>query len=67
MLNCPKVNYKLSYQPGFLICPRTKRMVPFNEEVKQKVIKYSKMPIKFKKENLNNTLNLATIPEGVVQ
>ena len=24
VLNCPKVNYKLNYKPGLLICPRTK-------------------------------------------
>ena len=22
---CPKVNYKIQYQPGMVICPRTKK------------------------------------------
>lgn len=24
-ISCPKVNYKLQYQPGTILCPRTKR------------------------------------------
>ena len=34
VLNCPKVNYKLTYQPGMLICPRTKQIVPFDDKTK---------------------------------
>ena len=41
--NCPKVNYKLNYKPGLLICPRTKQMVNF-DDVKDRVIHYSKLP-----------------------
>ena len=26
---CPKVNYKLNYQPGFVFCPRTKKEMPY--------------------------------------
>jgi arginyl-tRNA---protein transferase len=26
---CSKVNYKLQYQPGYILCPRTKLAVPF--------------------------------------
>ena len=64
--NCPKVNYKLNYKPGYLICPRTKQKVLFDENCKQKVIKYSKMPIKYKREELKKQLSLVDIPEGKV-
>ena len=50
-MNCPKVNYKLNYKPGILICPRTKIEVKY-DDIKDKVEAYSKMPIKYKKENL---------------
>lgn len=53
MLNCPKVNYKLNYRPGLLICPRTHEMIKF-EDVKDQVVKYSKMPIKFKQDKLEH-------------
>ena len=32
--NCPKVNYKLNYKPGYLICPRTKQKVLMDEAIK---------------------------------
>lgn len=51
VLNCPKVNYKLNYKPGQIICPRSKQMVYF-DDVKDKIEAYSKMPIKYKKEQL---------------
>jgi len=51
--NCPKVNYKLNYKPGLLICPRTKQIVNY-EDAKSKIIKYSKMPMKYKKEELKH-------------
>jgi arginyl-tRNA--protein-N-Asp/Glu arginylyltransferase len=51
VLNCPKVNYKLNYRPGTLICPRTKEMVKY-DNVKDKIIAYSKMPISYKREKL---------------
>jgi arginyl-tRNA--protein-N-Asp/Glu arginylyltransferase len=53
VLNCPKVNYKLNYRPGYLICPRTKQTVKF-DDIKPKIIEYSKMPIKYKKEVLKH-------------
>ena len=28
-LSCPKLSYKLNYQPGYIQCPRTKRELPF--------------------------------------
>lgn len=54
VLNCPKVNYKLNYKPGTLICPRTHELVLYND-VKDKVARYAKMPIEYKKTNLKNT------------
>ena len=29
--DCPKINYKCNYQPGYVLCPRTKRNVPFEK------------------------------------
>lgn len=31
VVTCPKVNYKLNYKPGFMICPRTKKLVPIDK------------------------------------
>lgn len=33
---CSKVNYKLNYQPGYVLCPYTKKFIPY-EEVKEKI------------------------------
>ena len=54
VLNCPKVNYKLSYKPGILLCPKTHEKVPY-EKVKDKVKYYSRLPFEWKKENFNMT------------
>jgi len=62
VLDCPKVNYKLNYKPGLLICPRTKKMVPF-DDVKDKLRHYTKMPLEFKKQNLQAT-PLVEMPHG---
>ena len=62
VLNCPKVNYKLNYKPGILICPRTKQDVKY-DDVKDKVIAYSKMPIKYKREKLEHC-QLVEVPQG---
>ena len=62
VLNCPKVNYKLNYKPGQLICPRTKQMVYF-EDVKDKIKAYSRMPIQYKKEKLKH-IQLVDFPVG---
>ena len=53
VLNCSKVNYKLNYKPGLLICPRTKENVKF-DDVKDRLIHYSKLPIAFKRQNSKN-------------
>jgi arginyl-tRNA---protein transferase len=44
VLNCNKVNYKLNYKPGILICPRTKEQVKF-DDVKDEILKWTKIPI----------------------
>eukprot|EP00347_Sterkiella_histriomuscorum_P021869 403332481 len=31
VITCPKVNYKLNYKPGYVICPRTKELVPIEK------------------------------------
>lgn len=46
-VNCPKVNYKLNYQPGFVQCPRTKREMPF-EAVKATINVIAGLPIEDK-------------------
>ena len=53
VLNCPKVNYKLNYKPGILICPRTKAIVSF-ESAKERMVAYSKLPIYYKKDKLKH-------------
>ena len=64
VLNCSKVNYKLNYKPGLLICPRTKLNVEF-EDVKERLIHYSKLPISFKRQNLQNC-ELIDMPFGML-
>ncbi len=31
VITCPKVNYKMNYKPGLVICPRTKKLISFDE------------------------------------
>ena len=62
VLNCSKVNYKLNYKPGLLICPRTKENVKF-DDVKDRLIHYSKLPIAFKRQNLQHC-ELVDMPYG---
>jgi len=31
VITCPKVNYKLNYKPGLVICPRTKKLISYDE------------------------------------
>lgn len=31
IVNCPKVNYKLQYKPGYVPCPRTKKHVRYDD------------------------------------
>ena len=35
VITCPKVNYKMNYKPGLVICPRTKKLVSFDESENQ--------------------------------
>ena len=46
---CPKVNYKLNYQPGMVICPRTKVDLYWND-VKETTTVYEKLPIEEKSQ-----------------
>lgn len=43
MLNSPKYVYKLNYRPGLVLCPKTHQFMNF-EEVKAKIVKYSRLP-----------------------
>ena len=45
---CPKVNYKLQYQPGYTLCPKTKKEILY-ESVAQQCTEISQMPIAEKK------------------
>lgn len=64
--SCPKVNYKLNYKPGYLICPRTKQKVLLDEAIRQKVVAFSKLPIKYKREEIKETLSLIDLPPGKI-
>lgn len=65
VLDCPKVNYKLNYKPGILICPRTKQLVNF-DDVKDRLRHYTRLPIKQKKEYLKFNCELVDVPEGAL-
>mgnify|MGYP000912354872 CR=1 FL=1 len=47
--HCPKVNYKMNYKPGTVLCPRTKVSLPWSE-VKQKVAIVQSLSIRQKLE-----------------
>ena len=63
VLDCPKVNYKLNYKPGVIVCPRTHVIVKY-DDVKDKIHHYAKLPYEFKKQNLTST-PLVDLPHGV--
>jgi arginine-tRNA-protein transferase len=44
---CSKVNYKLNYRPGFVVCPRTKNLVSY-DSVKEYALMISQLPIEDK-------------------
>lgn len=44
---CPKVNYKLNYQPGMVICPRTKVDL-YWRDIKETTVVYESLPIEEK-------------------
>jgi len=46
---CPKVNYKLNYAPGIVICPRTKVDL-YWDEIKETTKVYEQLPIEEKKQ-----------------
>lgn len=49
MPNCGKVNYKLNYKPGIVLCPRTKKMVWW-EDVKEQIKMFESLPMEVKRE-----------------
>lgn len=44
VVTCPKVNYKLNYQPGYVQCPRTKKEIAYSE-VKDTLQVLANLPI----------------------
>jgi hypothetical protein len=46
-ISCPKVNYKLNYRPGIVICPRSKKIVPL-EVCENKIRIVAEMPVEEK-------------------
>jgi arginine-tRNA-protein transferase len=48
VIGCPKVNYKMNYKPGLVICPRTKAIVPLDKSFDQMKMLAS-LPIEEKK------------------
>jgi arginyl-tRNA--protein-N-Asp/Glu arginylyltransferase len=42
VLDCPKVNYKLNYQPGQVLCPFSKEWIDF-EKAKPSILKLMKL------------------------
>jgi len=45
--SCPKVNYKLNYAPGLVICPRTKVDLRW-DDIKETTSVYERLPIEEK-------------------
>jgi arginyl-tRNA--protein-N-Asp/Glu arginylyltransferase len=43
VISCSKVNYKMNYRPGMVICPRTKGLV-YYDEVKEMIELYASLP-----------------------
>jgi hypothetical protein len=41
--SCGKVNYKTHYQPGYVLCPRTKNKIPYHA-AKDMISMFSSMP-----------------------
>jgi len=54
VVDCPKVNYKLNYKPGEVLCPYSKEWVPFSE-AEPEIMKLKNMT---KKEKLTYLLDL---------
>lgn len=62
VLDCPKVNYKMNYKPGVVLCPRTKQLLDF-DTVHDKIKHYARLPLKQKRESLTST-PLVELPFG---
>ena len=63
VITCPKVNYKLNYKPGLIICPRTKKMIPLDKCL-DTINLIAMMPIEEKQ--LLPYVQLDDIPENIV-
>ena len=48
VITCPKVNYKLQYKPGLVICPRTKNLVPLDDNCLNQIKLIASLPIQEK-------------------
>jgi len=51
----------MNYKPGLLLCPRSRQMVKY-EDVKDRVLHYSRLPINIKSQL--NYCELIDIPHG---
>jgi arginyl-tRNA--protein-N-Asp/Glu arginylyltransferase len=49
VVTCPKVNYKLNYKPGLIICPRTKKLIPVDDKCLEKIKLIASLPLQEKK------------------
>jgi len=47
--DCPKVNYKCNYQPGIILCPRTKEPLMY-DDCKELISVYKGLPIEDKRQ-----------------
>lgn len=54
VIDAPKVNYKMNYKPGLVICPRTNKMMSIDEAM-PKIREYTRMPLAYKKEKYKDT------------
>ena len=41
---CAKVNYKLNYKPGIIICPKTKKLVEVDENILMQIDYNASLP-----------------------
>jgi len=65
VIDCRKVNYKLNYQPGEVLCPYTKTWVPFSV-CKDEIIKIAKMKkkekLEYSQDNISSKLPIKLNP-----
>lgn len=49
VVTCPKVNYKLNYKPGLIICPRTKKLISVDDKCLDQIKMIASLPLEEKK------------------